>query len=67
MSPAGLAAILKTKPNDYSIPGGVQFGPTGVVQILGIPIIPCQFISGTNFLAGDFVRGASMPRQKVSA
>lgn len=44
---AGWAAMLKTKPSDYSIPGGMVIDQSGNVRILGIPVVPhSQVTSG---------------------
>lgn len=44
---AGWAAMLKTKPSDYSIPGGMVIDNNGNVRVLGIPVIPhSQVTSG---------------------
>lgn len=37
---AGWSEMLKTKPSDYSIPGGMVIDNNGNVRILGIPVIP---------------------------
>lgn len=37
---AGWASLLKTKPSDYSIPGGVVIDNSGNVRIVGIPVVP---------------------------
>lgn len=36
----GWAQVLKTKPSDYSVPGGTVIAPDGSVRVAGIPIIP---------------------------
>lgn len=35
---ANWATLLKTKPADYSIPGGITISPEGTVMIAGIPV-----------------------------
>jgi HK97 family phage major capsid protein len=54
------ASILKTKPNDYSIPGGVQISPTGDVMIVGLPLVVCTSngLADNKVLVGDFSRAA---------
>lgn len=32
------ATLLKTKPNDYSVPGGIVITPDGTVTIAGVPV-----------------------------
>lgn len=34
------ATVLKTKPSDYSIPGGITIGANGETRIAGIPVVP---------------------------
>lgn len=54
------AKILKTKPNDYSIPGGVTIAANGDVMIVGIPVVKtrAQNIGNNKFLVGDFTKAA---------
>lgn len=37
---AGWANLMKTKGQDYSVPGGVSIDANGVVRIAGVPVIP---------------------------
>lgn len=39
-TPANWATLLKTKPNDYSVPGGIVILPDGTVTIAGVPVFP---------------------------
>jgi hypothetical protein len=34
------ADVLKTKPSDFSVPGGTVIAPDGSVRVAGIPVIP---------------------------
>lgn len=48
------ASVLKTKPNDYSIPGGVTIDAVGNVRILGIPLIPASWMPTGKAIVGDW-------------
>lgn len=54
------AKILKTKPNDYSIPGGVTITPNGDVAIVGVPVFKTQAsnIGSDRILLGDWTKAA---------
>jgi HK97 family phage major capsid protein len=54
------AKILKTKPNDYSIPGGVTITPNGDVAIVGVPVFKTNAsnIGNDRILLGDFTKAA---------
>lgn len=54
------AKILKTKPADYSIPGGVTITPNGDVAIVGVPVFKTQAsnIGSDRILLGDFTKAA---------
>lgn len=54
------AKILKTKPNDYSIPGGVTITPNGDVAIVGVPVFKTQAsnIGSDRILLGDWSKAA---------
>ena len=53
-TPLHWAAILKTKPADYSIPGGVAISPTGEVLIGGLPLFKHQNVTTGNIYVGDW-------------
>ena len=53
-------SILKTKPNDYSTPGGIFYDALGNLLIAGIPVYPSPVLLGTSILAGDFNNAAKM-------
>jgi len=69
-------AVLKTKPNDYSIPGGVIIDDFGQVNVLGIPLVvqnnmPAGTSSGSGYfnnatLIGDFNRAAIIQSEGFS-
>ena len=42
---AGWAGLLKTKPSDYSIPGGVVIDNNGNVRIVGVPVVPHSLVT----------------------
>jgi hypothetical protein len=50
---AGWAAMLKTKPSDYSIPGGMVIDTNGNVRILGIPVIPHSQVTASKMYVLD--------------
>jgi HK97 family phage major capsid protein len=52
------AAILVTKPNDYSLPGVVNITPDGTVRILGVPIYPVNWLTGGRCIVGDWTKVA---------
>jgi HK97 family phage major capsid protein len=56
------ATLLKTKPNDYSTPGGVTVSPTGDVMIVGVPVVIANslYLGSTpnKTLVGDFTKAA---------
>lgn len=54
------AKILKTKPNDYSIPGGVTITANGDVAIVGVPVFKTNSsnIQSDRILLGDFTKAA---------
>lgn len=56
------ATLLKTKPNDYSIPGGVQISPAGDVMIVGVPVYVANslYLGSTpnKTIVGDFTKAA---------
>lgn len=37
---AGWASLMKTKGQDYSVPGGVSIDANGIVRIAGVPVVP---------------------------
>lgn len=57
---ADWAKILLTKPNDYSIPGGVTISANGDVMICGIPLFrtKAQYLGTGQILMGDWSKAA---------
>jgi len=52
------ATILKTKPNDYDVPGGITISADGTVYFCGIPLIAQNNIATGKTLIGDFTKAA---------
>lgn len=54
------AKMLKTKPSDYSIPGGVTITPNGDVAIVGVPVFKTNAsnIGTDRILLGDWTKAA---------
>jgi HK97 family phage major capsid protein len=56
------ATLLKTKPNDYSVPGGFQISPQGDIMIMGVPVVVANdlYLGSTpnKTIVGDFTRAA---------
>jgi len=55
---AGWAAMLKTKPSDYSIPGGMVIDNNGNVRVLGIPVIPHSQVTANKIYVLDTTKYA---------
>jgi HK97 family phage major capsid protein len=66
--PAVWATILKTKPNDYSVPGGVVISPTGQIMIVGIPLVACttNALPDNKILVGDWSKAAIIQTEGLS-
>lgn len=47
------ARLLKTKPMDYSVPGGVVIDPAGNVRIAGVPVIGASWVTDDKALIID--------------
>lgn len=47
------ARLLKTKPSDYSVPGGVVIDPSGNVRIAGVPVIGASWVTDDKALIID--------------
>ena len=50
---AGWASLLKTKPADYSVPGGVVIDNNGNVRIVGVPVIPHSLVTSGKIYVMD--------------
>ncbi len=48
------AKILTTKPNDYSLPGGVTVDNVGNVRILGLPLLPASWMPAGKVIVGEW-------------
>jgi HK97 family phage major capsid protein len=59
-APDTWAKILKTKPNDYDVPGGLTISDTGVVSIAGLPLYKSPAIPTGKILIGDFSRACGI-------
>jgi HK97 family phage major capsid protein len=66
--PAVWATILKTKPQDYSVPGGVTISPSGDVMIVGIPLVSCttNALPDNKILVGDWSKAAIIQTDGLS-
>lgn len=58
--------ILKTKPLDYSVPGGVQITPDGTVMFVGIPLLAQNNMAAGQTLIGDFTKAAIIQTEGLS-
>lgn len=47
------AELLKTKPSDYSIPGGVTIDALGNIRIAGVPVIGASWVTDSKALIVD--------------
>lgn len=61
------AAILKTKPNDYDVPGGITISADGTVMFCGLPLIAQNNIGAGHTLIGDFSKAAIIQAEGLSA
>ena len=55
---AGWAALLKTKPADYSVPGGMVIDNNGNIRIVGIPVIPHSLVTSGKIYVMDTTKFA---------
>ena len=55
---AGWASLLKTKPADYSVPGGMVIDNNGNVRIVGIPVIPHSLVTASRMYVMDTTKYA---------
>mgnify|MGYP003341380928 FL=1 len=53
VSYAQWADLLKTKPYDYSVPGGVVIDPMGNIRIAGVPVIGASWVTDDKALIVD--------------
>jgi HK97 family phage major capsid protein len=55
---AGWAGLLKTKPADYSVPGGMVIDQNGNVRIAGVPVIPHSLVTASKIYVMDTTKFA---------
>jgi HK97 family phage major capsid protein len=55
---AGWASLLKTKPADYSLPGGMVIDNNGNVRIVGVPVIPHSLVTASKIYVMDTTKFA---------
>lgn len=67
-TPANWATLLKTKPNDYSVPGGVVIDSTGTVLFCGLPVykVPSTTIGVGKTFVGDWSKAAIVQAEGLS-
>lgn len=63
LNPLDVAKILRTKPSDYSVPGGFQISPTGNIIIAGVPVIAAPWVTAGNVYVADW---SQIERMEVS-
>lgn len=55
------AELLKTKPNDYGVPGGITIAPDGTVMFAGMPVYVANSLylgGGNKTIIGDWSKAA---------
>lgn len=55
---AGWAGLLKTKPSDYSVPGGMVIDQNGNVRIAGVPVVPHSLVTASKIYVMDTTKFA---------
>lgn len=60
------ATVLKTKPQNYSIPGGITISPDGTIVFAGIPLIAQNNMAAGKTLIGDFSKAAIIQTEGMS-
>ena len=63
---ANWVSLLKTKPNDYSIPGGVAIDDRGNITVCGVPVLVSNNITTGKTLIGDFTKAAIIQAEGLS-
>lgn len=58
---ANWATLLKTKPSDYSVPGGVTITPDGTVMIAGVPV----YVANSAYMGGSTNKTVLVDASKV--
>lgn len=60
------SAILRTKPQNYSIPGAIQIDPDGNIRFQGIPLTAQNNMAAGHVLVGDFSKAAIIQTEGMS-
>lgn len=60
------SAILRTKPQNYSIPGAIQISPEGNIMFQGIPLVAQNNMVAGKVLVGDFSKAAIIQTEGMS-
>jgi HK97 family phage major capsid protein len=55
-TPTAWAALLKTKPNDYSVPAGFNISDSGQIRFAGLPLYYSPLVPANKVFVGDFSR-----------
>ncbi len=63
---ANWATILKTKPNDYGVPGGITIDADGTIMFAGIPLLAQNNVASGKTLIGDFSKAAIIQQEGLS-
>lgn len=63
---AGWAGLLKTKPADYSVPGGMVIDQNGNVRIAGVPVIPHSLVTASKIYVMDTTKFAIAQQSGLS-
>jgi HK97 family phage major capsid protein len=63
---AGWAALLKTKPSDYSLPGAMVIDQNGNVRIAGVPVVPHSLVTASKIYVMDTTKFAIAQQSGLS-
>lgn len=63
---AGWAGLLKTKPSDYSVPGGMVIDQNGNVRIAGVPVVPHSLVTASKIYVMDTTKYAIAQQSGLS-
>lgn len=58
--------ILRTKPQNYSVPGAVQIAPDGGIIFTGVPLLAQNNMPTGKVLVGDFTKAAIIQAEGLS-
>jgi hypothetical protein len=53
---AGWAQVLKTKPSDFSVPGGIVISPSGDIMVAGLPVYKSQSVTAGRMYVADWTK-----------